>query len=65
MLLGAYRLLLVDLHQDRKAALVLSLLVYGAALMVLPRLTRARAPQRPAKALLSLDSYLSRPSKTL
>jgi hypothetical protein len=44
MLLGAYRLLMVDLHQDRKTALVLSLLLYGAALMALPRLTRPRAP---------------------
>jgi len=43
MLLGAYRLLMVDLHQDRKTALVLSLLLYGAALMALPRLTRPRA----------------------
>jgi hypothetical protein len=36
--LGAYRLLLVDLRQDIKAAVVLSLLVYGAALTLLPRL---------------------------
>ena len=43
MLAAGCRLLLVDLHQDRKAAMVLSLLAYGAALMVLPRLTRARA----------------------
>jgi hypothetical protein len=38
MALGAYRLLLVDLRQDIKAAVVLSLLVYGAALTLLPRL---------------------------
>ena len=43
MLLGAYRLLVLDLHQDRKAALFLSLLVYGGALMLLPLLARARA----------------------
>jgi len=36
--LGAYRLLLLDLRQDIKAAVVLSLLVYGAALTLLPRL---------------------------
>ena len=43
MLLGGYRLLTDDLRQDRKAALFLSLLVYGAMLIVLPRLRRARA----------------------
>ena len=42
MLLGAYRLLAVDMHQDRKVALFLSLLLYGAALMAIPRLRRAR-----------------------
>ena len=47
MLAGGCRLLLVDLHQDRKAAMVLSLLAYGAALMVLPRLTRTRAAAGP------------------
>jgi hypothetical protein len=46
MLLGAYRLLTDDLHQDRKAALFLSLLLYGAALIALPRLRRARASSR-------------------
>ena len=40
MVLGAYRLLTDDLHQDRKAALFLSLLIYGAALIVLPRLRK-------------------------
>jgi hypothetical protein len=40
---GACRLLLIDLHQDRKTALVLSLLLYGGALIALPRLSRARA----------------------
>jgi hypothetical protein len=43
MALGAYRLVAEDLHQDRKAVLFLSLLVYGAALTALPRLNRARA----------------------
>jgi len=42
MVLGAYRLLLVDLSQEGKAALVLSLLVYGLALMLLPRLMLAQ-----------------------
>ena len=42
MLLGAYRLVAVDMHQDRKVALFLSLLFYGAALMAIPRLRRAR-----------------------
>jgi len=42
MALGAYRLLTDDLHQDRKAALFLSLLVYGSALIALPRLKKAR-----------------------
>ncbi|MBZ5582531.1 MAG: hypothetical protein LAQ30_10080, partial [Acidobacteriia bacterium] len=40
MALGAYRLLMEDMHQERKAALFLSLLVYGAALTVLPRISR-------------------------
>jgi hypothetical protein len=43
MLLGAYRLLADDLHQDRKTTLFLSLLLYGAALMAIPRLRRVRA----------------------
>jgi len=43
MALGAYRLLAEDMHQERKAALFLSLLVYGAALTALPRLNRSRA----------------------
>jgi hypothetical protein len=38
MALGAYRLLLVDLRQEIKTAVVLSLLVYGTALTLLPRL---------------------------
>jgi hypothetical protein len=40
MLLGAYRLVALDLRQDRTPALVLSLLVYGAALIVVPRVAR-------------------------
>ena len=42
MILAAYRLLMVDLGQDYKPALFLSLLVYGGALMALPRLVRTR-----------------------
>jgi len=43
MIPGAYRLVVEDLHQDRKAALFLSLLLYGAALIALPRLHRSAA----------------------
>jgi len=43
MVLGAYRLLATDLHQDRKEALFFSLLVYGAALTILPKLKSAAA----------------------
>ena len=43
MALGAYRMIGVDLQQDRTAALFLSLLLYGGALMLLPKLMRARA----------------------
>jgi hypothetical protein len=43
MILGAYRLTMVDLGQNHKPALFLSLLIYGGALMALPRLARARA----------------------
>jgi hypothetical protein len=42
MILGAYRLAMVDFGQNHKAALFLSLLVYGVALMALPRLARTR-----------------------
>ena len=42
MVLGAYRMIVVDLHQIRTAALFLSLLLYGGALILLPRLIRAR-----------------------
>ena len=42
MLLGAYRLVADDMRQDRKAVLFLSLLLYGAALMAIPRLRRPR-----------------------
>jgi hypothetical protein len=42
MILGAYRLAMVDFPQDHKPALFLSLLVYGGALMALPRLARTR-----------------------
>ena len=39
MILGAYRLIAQDLHEE-KAALFVSLLVYGALLTALPRLKR-------------------------
>ncbi|MEO8595383.1 MAG: hypothetical protein ABI759_18830 [Candidatus Solibacter sp.] len=42
MALGAYRMVGVDLRQDRTAALFLSLLLYGAALMLAPKLMRAK-----------------------
>jgi hypothetical protein len=48
MIAGAYRLVVEDLHQDRKAALFLSLLLYGAALMALPRWHRAGSPTSTA-----------------
>jgi hypothetical protein len=41
MTLGAYRLVMEDLHLERKAALFLSLLLYGGALMLLPRLRQS------------------------
>jgi hypothetical protein len=44
MALGAYRMVGVDLQQDRTAALFLSLLLYGGALILLPKLLRARNP---------------------
>ncbi len=40
MALGGYRLLTQDLYQDRKVALFLSLLIYGATLTALPKLRR-------------------------
>ena len=40
MILGAYRLIAQDLHEE-KAVLFVSLLVYGAALTALPRLKKA------------------------
>jgi hypothetical protein len=43
MLLGAYRLVMYDLRQAHTVAFFLSLLVYGATLMALPRLKRAAA----------------------
>ena len=42
MVLAAWRLLADDIHQERKAAAVLSLLVYGTALMALSRRRPAR-----------------------
>jgi hypothetical protein len=43
MILGAYRLTMVDFAQDHKPALFLSLLLYGSVLMALPRLARTRS----------------------
>ena len=40
MVLGAYRLVAEDMHQEPRAASVISLLVYGGALMALPKLLR-------------------------
>jgi hypothetical protein len=42
MALGAYRMIAVDLRGDRTAALFLSLLLYGGALMLLPRMSSRR-----------------------
>ena len=47
MILGGWRLLTVDLQQEHKAALFLSLLLYGAALIVLPKV--ARSAPRPLR----------------
>lgn len=44
MLLGAYRVIAFDLHQDRNPAMFLSLLLYGGALMVLPKIKVAKPP---------------------
>jgi hypothetical protein len=43
MLLGAYRLIAVDLHGDRNPALFLSLLLYGSALITLPKIRVPKA----------------------
>jgi hypothetical protein len=48
MCLGAYRLFAMDLGQDRKAALVFSLLGYGATLMILPRWMHAAGQSKTA-----------------
>jgi hypothetical protein len=45
MLLGAWRLAMVDLHQERKTALFLSLLIYGAALILIPQVHIVRHSQ--------------------
>ena len=49
MLLGAYRLVAIDLHQDRNPALFLSLVLYGSALITLPKIRSAK----PAAAVES------------
>ena len=46
MVLAAWRLLTDDIHQERKAAAVLSLLVYGTVLMALSRRRRAEDQAR-------------------
>jgi len=46
MILGAWRLVTVDLYQDQKAALFLSLLLYGATLMLLPRVSHTAADKQ-------------------
>lgn len=43
MLLGAYRIAMVDFAQENKPALFLSLLLYGGVLIVLPRMARSPA----------------------
>jgi len=43
MALGGYRLLMVDAHQGSKPALVISMLLYGGTLMLLPKLMRKAA----------------------
>jgi len=43
MALGAYRMIGVDLQQDKTAALFLSLLLYGGALILLPKIKKAAA----------------------
>jgi len=50
MLVGAYRLLIVDLHGDLKVPLFLSLLVYGAALIALPKLKALKPAAAQAAA---------------
>jgi hypothetical protein len=41
MALGAYRLIAEDLYQERNVALFFSLLAYGGALMLLPKVRTA------------------------
>ena len=46
MALGAWRVIGIDIHQDRTTALFLSLLLYGAALILLPRIGAAKVAER-------------------
>jgi hypothetical protein len=46
MALGAWRVLGIDLHQDRTTALFLSLLLYGTALIFLPRIASGAVSER-------------------
>ncbi len=55
MLLGAYRLLAIDLHHDHKVALFLSLLLYGAALMLIPRLRRPKTGEHRFAVITNSD----------
>jgi hypothetical protein len=43
MIVGGYRLLMVDAHEGSKPALVISMLLYGGTLMMLPKLMRKSA----------------------
>jgi hypothetical protein len=53
MALGAWRLVTVDLRQDRKAALVLSMLLYGGALILAPRVGQNIGLRRGGDATVS------------
>jgi hypothetical protein len=55
MLLGGWRLVMVDMHQERKAALFLSLLVYGAALIMLPTLSTS-STRSPSSSTSNADA---------
>lgn len=48
MLLGAYKLLIRDLPREHNIALVVSLLCYGGALILLPRILRGKPPRSAA-----------------
>jgi hypothetical protein len=56
MALGAYRMIGVDLRQDRTVALFLSLLLYGGALIILPKLMRGRVALLPGGSPTASES---------